>query len=102
MNKLESQVARAAKKLTTRTAAVEQQLSATMTTMLAAVTQEDKDTEAQLVINGDSLSKQFEAIFESLKAEIAEKAASAREQIHAQQSSQQRLIEEKSMSISKH
>jgi len=94
MNKLESQVARAAKKLTTSTAAIEQQLTSGIAAMLSSITQEDKDTEAQLVINGDSLSKQFESLFESLKAEVAEKSASAREQIQAKRGGQQKLIEE--------
>ena len=62
--------------------------------MLFTITQENKDTEAQLVIHGDSLSKQFESLFESLKAEMAEKSASAREQIQAKRTEQQKLIEE--------
>ena len=94
MNKLESQVARAAKKLTTRTAAIEQQLTDGMATILTAVTQENKDTEAQLVIHGDSLSKQFESLYENLKAEVAEKSTLAREQILEKRTAQQKLIEE--------
>ncbi len=101
VNKLESQVARAAKKLTIKTVAVEQQLTSGMATLLATITQEDKDTEAELLIHGDSLYKQFESLFENLKAEIAEKAATTRQQIQTKCAGQQKLIEESEKSITK-
>jgi len=94
MHKLESQVARAAKKLTTRTSAIEQQLSASMAEILSNITQENKDTEAQLVVHGDSLSKQFESLFENLKAELIDKSASARDEVQSMRADQQKAIEE--------
>jgi hypothetical protein len=94
MHKLESQVARAAKKLTSRTSAIEQQLSASMAEILSTITQENKDTEAQLVVHGDSLSKQFESLFESLKAELIDKSASARDEVQSMRADQQKSIEE--------
>ncbi len=81
MNKLESQVGRAAKKLTVQANEIEKRLTADLDAMSEAVTQEGKDAEAKLVIYGDSLSKQFESLFDNLRATLAEKAASGRQSI---------------------
>ena len=99
MNKLESQVARAAKKLAASATEIEQRLTANLDTMLDAVTQEGKDAEAKLVVHGDSLSKQFESLFDTLKAEFAEKAASGRQGIKNQLAEYQEQIENRHVQL---
>lgn len=81
MSKLESQVARAAKKLAARASEVEKRLTTNLDNLLNAINTEDKDGYAELVVRSDSLAKQFESLFDNLKSELAEKAASSREQI---------------------
>ena len=94
MNKLEAQVARAAKKLTAKANEIEQHLTSSSQTLLEVVNQTDKDIEAGLVVHGDSVFKEFEVLFENLKTEIAEHAASARLAIKEEISGYQELIEE--------
>ena len=94
MSKLESQVARAAKKLAVKASEVEVCLSANLDALHVLVNQEDKDSYAELVVRIDVLSKQFESLFDSLKTELAEKAASNREQIKTKLATYQKRIDE--------
>ncbi len=83
MSKLELQVARAAKKLAVKVSEVEKRLATNIDALLTLVNQEDKDSYAELVVRIDVLSKEFEALFDTLKTELAEKAANSREQVKA-------------------
>ncbi len=93
MSKLESQVARAAKKLAAKASEIEKRLTTNLDALLNLVNQEDKDGYAELVVRIDQLTKQFEALFDTLKTELAEKAASAREQLKSKLSGYQEKID---------
>jgi hypothetical protein len=93
MSKLESQVARAAKKLAARASEVEKSLSSNLDILLTAITTEDKDSYAELVVRIDVLSKQFESLFDNLKTELAEKAANSREQVKSKLATYQERID---------
>ncbi len=93
MNRLESQVSRAAKKLAIKATEIEQRLTTNLDGLLNTVGQEDKDAYASLVVRADSLAKQFETLFDSLKTELAEKSATSREKVRGNLVDNQKEIE---------
>ncbi len=91
-SKLESQVARAAKKLAAKASEIEKRLNTNLDALMHLIHQEDKDGYAELVVRIDLLSKQFESLFDTLKTELAEKAANSRQQIKSKLSDYQAKI----------
>ncbi len=81
MNKLDANLAKASKKLAVRASEIAEKLNANQDNLLNSVIQEDKNAYAELLIQSDALTKEFETLFDKLRTELAEKSANSREKI---------------------
>jgi hypothetical protein len=94
MSKLEQQVSKASKKLASRAEEIEQRLNRRTESLLDEASQDDKNTEASILVLCDSLTKQFEQLSEELRLKISDAAAVGRESIKSMQGSGQSQIED--------
>ena len=94
MSKLEQQVSKASKKLASRAEEIEQRLNRRTETLLDEASQDDKNTEASILVLCDSLTKQFEQLSEELRLKISDAAAAGRESIKGLQGNGQEQIDE--------
>jgi enoyl-CoA hydratase/carnithine racemase len=94
MSKLEQQVSKASKKLASRAEEIEHRLNRRTEGLLEEASQDDKNTEASILVLCDSLTKQFEQLSEELRLRISDAAAAGREAIKVLQGEGQTKLEE--------
>jgi hypothetical protein len=99
MSKLEQQVSKASKKLASRAEEIEHRLNRRIETLLDEAAQDDKNSEASILVLCDSLTKEFEQLSEELRLKISDSAFHGRETVKTLQAAGQKEMEESERTI---
>jgi hypothetical protein len=99
MSKLELQVSKASKRLASRAEEIEQRLNKLIESLIEELAQEDKDSEAAILVLSDEIGKDFETAFERLRQRISNLASQGREHVKQLQVESDKKIDEQKQNI---